>query len=173
MSLKPKHKRLINILILLTIFSIGAFGLTKTFKENLIYYYSPTDLENLKNSEPKKLEKLARKKIRVGGLVKEGSVEKPDQINTNFLVTDQNFDIKVTYNGILPPLFRELQGIVAEGTLNIEDVKNGDVFSFTATNLLTKHDEKYMPPEVEKSLKNKIHDANTNSSDEKINKYKN
>jgi cytochrome c-type biogenesis protein CcmE len=156
MSLKPKHKRLVNIIVLLVFISFGAFALAKTFKENLIYFYSPSDLENLKISEPKKLEKLSKKKLRIGGLVKEGSVQKIDALNTNFIITDEKFDIKVSYNGILPPLFRDLQGMVAEGNLSLEN----NNYNFSATNLLTKHDENYMPPEVADSLKQKIHEAN-------------
>jgi cytochrome c-type biogenesis protein CcmE len=154
-SLKAKHKRLINIIALLCCICVGIFILSKTFRENLIYFYSPTDLERIKTEEKSRFERISSGKIRVGGLVKEGSIEKLDSLNTNFILTDDTFDIKVTYKGILPPLFRELQGIVAEGRLNIET----NEVTFSAENLLTKHDENYMPPEVADSLKYKVQNS--------------
>lgn len=154
-SLKAKHKRLINIIALLCCLFVGIFILSKTFRENLIYFYSPSDLERIKLQETSRYERISSGKIRVGGLVKETTIEKLDKLNTNFILTDDAFDIKVTYKGILPPLFRELQGIVAEGRLSTENNET----TFIAENLLTKHDENYMPPEVADSLKYKVQNA--------------
>jgi len=86
------------------------------------------------------------KTIRIGGLIAEGSLKKEDANITKFIITDLNNSIEVSYKGILPPMFREGQGMVAKGLLSDENV-------FIADNLLTKHDEKYMPPEVADALK--------------------
>ncbi len=108
------------------------------FNDNLVFFYSPTEIVE-KNISSDKL-------IRVGGLILEGSVTKPEANITNFKITDLQTSINVTYTGILPPMFREGQGMVARGKLNADG-------NFIADNLLTKHDEKYMPPAVAEALK--------------------
>lgn len=110
----------------------------RNFNDNLVFFYSPAELAG--KTIP------ADKIIRIGGLIKDGSVEKmADGISTQFVITDLQDSIVVNYSGILPPMFREGQGTVARGVL-----KDG---VFLADNLLTKHDEKYMPPEVADALK--------------------
>ena len=135
---KQRNKRIIFILIIFCICSLSLFSIITNFRENIIFFYSPSDLQNIKNKN---------QIIRVGGLVKIDSIKKISSIKTEFILTDLTQEVRVSYQGILPDLFREDQGMVAKGLL-----KN-DVF--IAKELLAKHDENYMPPEVYKSLKKK------------------
>lgn len=108
--------------------------------ENIVFFHPPSDIEKIV---------AAKGKIRVGGLVKAGKIEElPNQL-TRFVVTDNKQDLVIEYQGALPALFREGQGIVAEGAID----KSSMVFK--AKSLLTKHDENYMPPEVARSLSDK------------------
>jgi len=106
-------------------------------EENIVYFFSPTEIYNNENIS-------FNKKIRIGGLVKEGSLTN-NQTLINFIVTDLNNEIVVSYNGLLPNLFSEGKGVVAEGRLQ-------DKKYFIADEILAKHDENYMPPEVSKAL---------------------
>ncbi len=133
--MKPKHQRFIFIIVAIGLLA-GSVGLVlNNFNDNLVFFYSPTDLQN------KSLKNL----IRIGGLIEEGSVQKPDSGVTQFVITDLKNSVIVVYKGILPALFREGQGMVAKG-------KIGDDGVFKADELLAKHDENYMPPEVAKAL---------------------
>jgi len=112
----------------------------KSFNENLMYFFSTTDV--VEGKAPKDA------LFRLGGMVIKGSVERPnDGLMVRFKLTDFSKDVTVEYTGILPDLFREGQGIVAHGKLNEQGV-------FIAEEVLAKHDENYMPPEVKSSLKN-------------------
>jgi cytochrome c-type biogenesis protein CcmE len=104
-------------------------------EDNIVFFYPPSDIEKITN---------AKTKIRVGGLVKENSVVILSANKIRFTITDYKNTLIIEYTGILPALFREKQGIVAEGTF-VDGV-------FEAKNLLAKHDENYMPPEVVKTL---------------------
>ena len=115
----------------------GVFVISN-FRENIVFFYSPSELDNAK---------IDGRKIRIGGLVKEGSVQKIDAMTVKFIVTDLQKDLTVVHQGIVPDLFRDNQGVVAQGILN------ADKTEFFSRELLIKHDEKYMPPEVAKSLK--------------------
>ena len=109
------------------------------FKNNLVFFYSPSELKTAKIS--------ANQIIRIGGMIEDGSIKNlPDSV-LEFNITDFEETIKISFKGIKPDLFREGQGTVAKGTWN----KENNIF--IASELLTKHDEKYMPPEVAKSLK--------------------
>jgi len=111
----------------------------KAFNENLMYFFSTTEVAEGK--APKDA------KFRLGGMVVDGSISRPNKdIMVRFVLTDYNKQVTVEYSGILPDLFREGQGIVANGRLNKDNV-------FIAEEVLAKHDENYMPPEVEESLK--------------------
>jgi cytochrome c-type biogenesis protein CcmE len=111
----------------------------KAFNENLMYFFSTTEVAEGK--APKDA------KFRLGGMVVDGSISRPNKdIMVRFVLTDYNKQVTVEYSGILPDLFREGQGIVANGRLNKDNV-------FVAEEVLAKHDENYMPPEVEESLK--------------------
>tara|TARA_B100000686_G_scaffold303535_1_gene340448 strand:+ start:588 stop:1013 length:426 start_codon:yes stop_codon:yes gene_type:complete len=110
----------------------------KSLEENVVYFFSPTEIYNkssISNSE----------KIRIGGLVKIGSIAKDNTI-TNFIITDLKNEIIVSYSGLVPNLFSEGKGVVAEGKLR-------DKKYFIADKILAKHDENYMPPEVNEALK--------------------
>ena len=108
----------------------------KSLEENVVYFKSPTDIKNLTE--------ITKKKVRVGGMVKKDSLKIVSQ-NINFIITDYKNEIKVTYSGIIPNLFEEEKGVVAEGY--IQDRK-----FFVAKKILAKHDENYMPPEVKQAL---------------------
>ena len=122
------------ITLILTIFLI-----LKSLEENVVYFQSP--------SEIRETTELSKKKIRIGGMVKKNSIS----MNTNqvnFIITDFKNEINVSYMGVLPNLFEEEKGVVAEGYLK-------DRNFFSATKILAKHDENYMPPEVKEALKEK------------------
>ncbi len=134
----PRRKRMILVGILLTGMAITAVLLISAFKQNLLYFYTPTQIANGEAS--------IDKGIRIGGLVKDGSLQRKEgTLEINFLVTDEVNEFPVTYSGILPDLFREGQGIVARGKINSQGV-------FVADEILAKHDENYMPPEAQDAL---------------------
>jgi cytochrome c-type biogenesis protein CcmE len=111
------------------------------FRDNIVFFYSPSEIAN-----PQILKKIHHRQIRVGGLVEKNSVKKSDALSVEFVITDLKKTLKIHYVGLLPDLFREKQGVVAQGKFDEE--KN----EFFASELLIKHDENYMPPEVAKSL---------------------
>jgi cytochrome c-type biogenesis protein CcmE len=141
--MKPARRQRL-ILIGLMVIGLGlatAFAL-KSFNENLMYFFPPSDV--VAGKAPKDA------LFRLGGMVIKGSVERPaDGMMVRFKLTDYNKEVAVEYTGILPDLFREGQGIVAHGKLNPQGV-------FIAEEVLAKHDENYMPPEVKASLKKQI-----------------
>ncbi len=140
--MKPKHQRLIFITASM-IFLIAAALLTmQAFKENLVFFFSPSELA-AQTTPPTAL-------IRVGGLVESGSIKKKGTDTTLFTITDGKASLSIEYTGLLPTLFREGQGVVAEG-------HNVDRARFNAIRVLTKHDENYMPKEVVDSLKKTGH----------------
>ena len=123
----------------LTLISVGVvvFIVLRSLEENVVYFFSPTEIYNKTNIP-------FDKKIRVGGLVKMNSISK-HETSINFIITDLKKEIAVSYNGLVPNLFSEGKGIVAEGKLK-------DKKYFVADKILAKHDENYMPPEVKKAL---------------------
>ena len=132
---KVKLRLLFVVLIFITLI-LSVFLILKSLEENVVYFQSP--------SEIKVLTELNKKKIRVGGMVKKNSIS----ITTNevkFIITDFKNEINVTYAGAVPNLFAEGKGVVAEGILK-------DRSFFSATKILAKHDENYMPPEVKAAL---------------------
>ena len=133
--MKPKYKRLRYFLISILFISLALWLILRNFNENIVFFFSPTDLSS-KN--------IQEQIIRVGGLVKEGSIKRNDQI-LEFVITDNNNDLSIKFEGVVPNLFREKQGIIAKGKL-VNKV-------FIASELLAKHDENYMPKEVADSLK--------------------
>lgn len=136
----PKRKQRLYLILLMVAGISTAVGFAlKSFNENLMYFFSTTEVAEGK--APKDA------KFRVGGMVLDGSVDRPnDGMKVIFKLTDYNQQITVQYTGILPDLFREGQGIVANGRLNNQGI-------FVAEEVLAKHDENYMPPEVAESLK--------------------
>ena len=128
-----------SIFILSIFFSLVLiiFLVFKSLEENVVYFKSPTEIKNLTE--------LTSKKIRVGGMVKEKSI-KVNQSEVNFVITDFKNELIVNYSGSVPNLFEEGKGVVAEGFLK-------DRNFLTAVKILAKHDENYMPPEVEEAIK--------------------
>lgn len=159
MTMHKRHRRLFFILFVMACLA-GAAGLSLyALRDNVTLFFSPREVQ----------EKLAAadtvvsggRVFRLGGLVKAGSLEKRDgDLSVSFTVTDNANEVNVVYKGILPDLFREGQGVVARGRLDAEGV-------FQADELLAKHDENYMPPEVAKALK-KSHDAATGAAEEDV-----
>ena len=132
--LLKKVKNRFSILISLSIISlIAIFFILKVLEDNVMYFYSPSDI---KNSDDINL----KKKIRIGGMVKKGSILSNER-EIKFVVTDLNNEIIVSYSGTVPALFAEGKGVVAEGKLK-------DKKFFIAKRILAKHDENYMPPEL-------------------------
>ena len=115
------------------------FFILKSLEENVVFFFSPTEINSKQNIS-------FNKKIRVGGLVKKDSISK-DETSINFIITDLKNEIIVSYSGLIPNLFSEGKGVVAEGKLK-------DKKYFVADKILAKHDENYMPPEVSKALEN-------------------
>ena len=138
--MKPKSQRLIILFFFLSLLSLSTFLVLKSLEHNIVYFYSPTDINKKIFSNEIDLSK----KIRIGGLVKENSILKQGK-KISFKIHDGIEEILVTYNGILPDLFREEQGVVALGK-----IKNKN---FNAIEILAKHDENYMPKEVSDMLK--------------------
>ena len=136
---KKVKLRFVFLALILASVILTVFLVLQSLKENVVYFQSP--------SEIKSLIEINKKKIRVGGMVKEQSVFiNSDEVN--FIITDFKNEINVVYSGAVPNLFAEGKGVVAEGFLK-------DKNYFTATKILAKHDENYMPPEVKKALGDK------------------
>lgn len=137
----PKSQRLLILLFFIMLLFVATFLVLKSLEDNIVYFFSPTEIKDKIIMNDNKL----TKNIRVGGLVKKNSVLKNGK-NVIFKISDGSNEIVINYEGILPDLFREGQGVVAFGKVN----KN----SFKAIEILAKHDENYMPKEVSDMLKN-------------------
>ena len=136
--MKTRHKRIALIVGGLAILGLVVALVLNAFQSNLVFFFSPTQVAA--GEAPK------GKAFRVGGLVKAGSiVREPDGVTLRFVMTDMEREMTVAYQGILPDLFREGKGAVAQGKLNESGV-------FVASEVLAKHDENYMPPEAAKAL---------------------
>ena len=140
--MKPKHQRLLFVTFSVFFITVAVLLTLRAFRENIVFFYSPSDIME-KQVEPGKT-------IRLGGLVEKGSVVHGASDEVSFIVTDGKSSIEVDYRGLLPNLFRDGQGVVAEGALS-------DTKHFAAKNILAKHDETYMPKEVVDSLKRSGH----------------
>ncbi|HEX5649255.1 MAG TPA: cytochrome c maturation protein CcmE [Steroidobacteraceae bacterium] len=141
----PRQKRMVTVVAILAGVGIATSFALKAFNQNLLYYYSPTQISAG--------EAPTARTFRVGGLVQNNSVTRqPGSLEVTFVLTDFQKEVPVSYTGILPDLFREGQGIIARGKLD-----NG---RFVAEEVLAKHDENYMPPEVKESLKPHMDAAN-------------
>ena len=136
--LSRKVKLRITILTLfLIVTTVLVIFVLRSLEENVVYFFSPTEVNNKENIS-------FNKTIRIGGLVKKNSINKKNN-SINFVITDLNNEIVVSYSGSVPNLFSEEKGVVAEGKLK-------DKKYFIAEKILAKHDENYMPPEVSKAL---------------------
>jgi cytochrome c-type biogenesis protein CcmE len=137
MLTKKVKSRIIFLVLTLLLASIIIFTVLKSLEKNVVYFLSPTEIYRKENVS-------FDKKIRVGGLVKKNSINKNGEI-ISFIITDLKNEIVVSYIGLVPNLFAEEKGVVAEGKLN-------DKKYFIADKILAKHDENYMPPEVKEAL---------------------
>jgi cytochrome c-type biogenesis protein CcmE len=134
----PRQKRMVTVVAILAGVGVATVFALQAFNKNLLYYYSPTQIQAG--------EAPSMRSFRVGGLVEKGSVKRePGSLEVHFMLTDYKTQVMVSYTGVLPDLFREGQGIIARG-------KMSDGNHFVAEEVLAKHDENYMPPEVKDSL---------------------
>lgn len=136
MTMKPRHKRAALIIGGLAAIGIAAYFVLNAFQSNLVFFFTPSQVES--GEAPK------NRTFRVGGLVKTGTVHR-DNLTVSFIVTDTIKEVPVTYTGILPDLFREGKGVVAQGQMKPDG-------KFNASEVLAKHDENYMPPEAQHAL---------------------
>ena len=134
---KKVKSRMVFLILLLLSATVIIFFILKSLEENVVYFFSPTEIHDKPNIS-------LNTKIRIGGLVKENSLSKSKN-SIKFIITDLKNEIIVSYNGIIPNLFSEGKGVIAEGQLK-------DKKYFVADKILAKHDENYMPPEVSKAL---------------------
>jgi cytochrome c-type biogenesis protein CcmE len=134
--MKPRHKRTALIVGGLAAIGVAAYFVLNAFQSNLVFFFTPSQVES--GAAPK------NRTFRIGGLVKSGSVHR-DNLTVSFVVTDTLKEVPVTYTGILPDLFREGKGVVAQGQIKPDG-------KFTASEVLAKHDENYMPPEAQQAL---------------------
>lgn len=138
--MKPRQKRIVYLSLLVLIIAIAVGLALSAFQQNLMFFYSPTEVTAGEAPD--------NYKFRLGGMVEEGSIKQEDNsLTVRFILTDFKQSVTVEYTGILPDLFREGQGIVAHGQLDSNDM-------FIADEVLAKHDENYMPPEVAEALAN-------------------
>ena len=136
--MKRRHKRVAFILIALVSISIAAYLVASAFRNNLVFFFSPTQV--VAKEAP------VNRTFRIGGLVQEGTLKRdPDGLTVRFTVTDTAQSIPVVFKGILPDLFKEGRGCVAQGKLSSDGV-------FQAEQVLAKHDENYMPPEAGQAI---------------------
>jgi cytochrome c-type biogenesis protein CcmE len=148
----PRRKRLFLVLGIVAGVSVAAWLTLRALEANVMLYYDPTAIAAKMPPDGER--------FRLGGMVEKGSLQKTSgTLDINFLVTDYKHTVAVKYSGILPDLFREGQGVVAHGRM-----QKG---TFVADEILAKHDEKYMPPEVAASLKNNPPPPNVSSVNEK------
>ena len=141
--MKPRHRRIVWIAGGLAALGVAVALVLNAFQKNLVFFYTPTQIAT--GEAPK------GRNFRLGGLVEDNSLKRvPDGLGVTFIVTDKARSIPVRYTGILPDLFKEGRGVVAQGHL-------GDDGGFVATEVLAKHDENYMPPEAAEALRKAGH----------------
>ena len=133
---KKVKLRILFLSLLFISVILATFLILKSLEENVVYFLSPTDIKNMSE--------IDNKKIRIGGMVKNNSIT-IDSNNVTFIITDFKNEINVAYSGLVPNLFQEGKGVVAEGFLK-------DKSFLDAKKILAKHDENYMPPEVKEAL---------------------
>ena len=132
--MKPRHRKLALIVLVVAVLGAAVALVLNAFSSNLVFFFTPTQVANG--------EAPTTRAFRIGGMVEKGSIRREgDGLTTRFVVTDTSRTIPVTYTGILPNLFMEGKGVVAEGSLGADGL-------FAASQVLAKHDENYMPPEA-------------------------
>ena len=137
-----RRKRATLLIILISITAVSIYLILWALRDNIVFFYSPSEIQQKINL--KEIDEMS--KLRLGGMVKESSIEQLNNGSINFIITDFDREMVVFYKGIIPDLFKEQQGVIAEGSINNEGI-------FIANSILAKHDENYMPPEVQDTLK--------------------
>jgi cytochrome c-type biogenesis protein CcmE len=135
--MKPRHRRALVVIALVSVVGIAAALVLNAFNSNLVFFYTPSQIAAKEAPQGRT--------FRIGGMVRQGSVTR-EGVRVHFVVTDTAQDVPVQYDGVLPDLFKEGKGVVAQGQLGADGV-------FTAREVLAKHDENYMPPEAAEAVK--------------------
>ena len=137
-----RKKRIYLISLFFLTIATSIYLILWALRDNIVFFYSPTEIQQ--KIRIKEINEMS--KLRLGGMVKESSIKQLNDGSVNFIITDFNKEMIVFYKGIIPDLFKEEQGVIAEGSINKEGM-------FIANSILAKHDENYMPPEVQNALK--------------------
>ncbi len=137
-----RKKRIYLISLFFLTIATSIYLILWALRDNIVFFYSPTEIQQ--KISIKEINEMS--KLRLGGMVKESSIKQLNDGSINFIITDFNKEMIVFYKGIIPDLFKEEQGVIAEGSVNKEGM-------FIANSILAKHDENYMPPEVQNALK--------------------
>ena len=137
-----RKKRIYLISLFFITIATSIYLILWALRDNIVFFYSPSEIQQ--KISLKEIDEMS--KLRLGGMVKESSIEKLNDGSINFIITDFDREMVVFYKGIIPDLFKEQQGVNAEGSINNEGM-------FIANSILAKHDENYMPPEVQDTLK--------------------
>ena len=137
-----RKKRIYLISLFFITIATSIYLILWALRDNIVFFYSPSEIQQKINL--KEIDEMS--KLRLGGMVKESSIEQLNNGSINFIITDFDKEMVVFYKGIIPDLFKEQQGVIAEGSINNEGI-------FIANSILAKHDENYMPPEVQDALK--------------------
>jgi len=137
-----RKKRIYLISLFFITIATSIYLILWALRDNIVFFYSPTEIQQ--KIRIKEINEMS--KLRLGGMVKESSIKQLNDGSINFIITDFNKEMIVFYKGIIPDLFKEEQGVIAEGSVNKEGM-------FIANSILAKHDENYMPPEVQNALK--------------------
>ena len=137
-----RKKRIYLISLFFITIATSIYLILWALRDNIVFFYSPTEIQQ--KISIKEINEMS--KLRLGGMVKESSIKQLNDGSINFIITDFNKEMIVFYKGIIPDLFKEEQGVIAEGSVNKEGM-------FIANSILAKHDENYMPPEVQSALK--------------------
>ena len=137
-----RKKRIYLISLFFITIATSIYLILWALRDNIVFFYSPSEIQQKINL--KEIDEMS--KLRLGGMVKESSIKQLNDGSINFIITDFDREMVVFYKGIIPDLFKEQQGVIAEGSINNEGI-------FVANSILAKHDENYMPPEVQDALK--------------------
>ena len=137
-----RKKRIYLISLFFITIATSIYLILWALRDNIVFFYSPSEIQQ--KISLKEIDEMS--KLRLGGMVKESSIEQLNNGSINFIITDFDREMVVFYKGIIPDLFKEQQGVIAEGSINNEGM-------FIANSILAKHDENYMPPEVQDTLK--------------------
>ena len=137
-----RKKRIYLISLFFITIATSIYLILWALRDNIVFFYSPSEIQQKINL--KEINEMS--KLRLGGMVKESSIKQLNDGSINFIITDFDREMVIFYKGIIPDLFKEQQGVIAEGSINNEGI-------FVANSILAKHDENYMPPEVQDALK--------------------